>query len=155
MSTRTRKRFFVDPTVQGAFLVRAVVYWMACLATVCLMSWCWSSLLAVLQAFGNDAPGAFARHAPPVLAALLVLPVIAYDTIRLSNRLVGPMVRLRRAMRSLANGEPVKPVHFRKGDFWQDLAEEFNAVAARVASLEQTPPPPAAEANLEPAEVGV
>ena len=44
----------------------------------------------------------------------------------------GPLVRLRRSMRALARGEHVEPIKFREGDFWQEFAEEFNAVAARV-----------------------
>jgi hypothetical protein len=50
----------------------------------------------------------------------------------LSNRFVGPLVRLRRSMRKLARGEHVDPICFRDNDFWHDFANEFNAVAARV-----------------------
>ena len=60
------------------------------------------------------------------------LPMVVADVIRVSNRFAGPLVRLRRSMRALARGEHVEPIHFRKGDFWQEFAEEFNAVAARV-----------------------
>ena len=40
-------------------------------------------------------------------------------------------------MRELANGEDVKPIRFRSGDFWQDLAKDFNTVARRAGSVEK------------------
>ena len=35
-------------------------------------------------------------------------------------------------MKQLAAGESVEPLYFREGDYWQDLAQEFNAVLERV-----------------------
>jgi len=46
---------------------------------------------------------------------------------------VGPVYRLRRSMRALADGNPV---HFRDGDFWYDFAEDFNRVVALARSTE-------------------
>ena len=43
----------------------------------------------------------------------------------------------RRALREMANGEPVRLIHFRAGDFWSEVADEFNAVAARVQLMEK------------------
>jgi hypothetical protein len=55
-----------------------------------------------------------------------------YDMLRLSHRFAGPMLRFRRAMRDLGRGEQVEPLRFRDGDFWQEMAAEFNAVLQRV-----------------------
>ncbi len=74
------------------------------------------------------------QFGPAAVASILLLPIIIIDVIRVSNRFCGPMQRLRGAMRQLAAGEHVRPVHFRDNDFWQELAEEFNAVIARVQS---------------------
>ena len=52
----------------------------------------------------------------------------------MSNRFVGPIYRLRRSMRSLANGEEVDPVFLRDGDYWFDFAEDFNRVAAEMGA---------------------
>jgi hypothetical protein len=40
----------------------------------------------------------------------------------------------------LARGEEVAPLEFREGDFWQDFAREFNAVASRLNKLNQAAP---------------
>ena len=67
-----------------------------------------------------------------LVASLLLLPIVLIDIVRLSNRFAGPLVRLRRSMRALARGEKVQPIHFRGSDFWQEFADEFNAIAARL-----------------------
>lgn len=63
----------------------------------------------------------------PVFASLVVLlPILAWDTVRFSHRLVGPLFRLRRLMRAVAAGETVRPLKLREGDFLTDLADDFN-----------------------------
>ncbi len=71
-----------------------------------------------------------------LVASLLVLPLILYDIGVLTNRVIGPLNRLRRELRRLGEGQRVEPLEFRDGDYWQEFAAEFNAVAQRVARLE-------------------
>ena len=71
-------------------------------------------------------------YGPGLIASFILLPMVVVDIIRLSNRFAGPLVRLRRAMRALARGEHVQPIYFREGDFWQEFANEFNGILARV-----------------------
>ena len=46
------------------------------------------------------------------------------------------MVRLRRSMHDLAEGRDVATIQFREGDFWQELAVDFNRVVGRVKSAQ-------------------
>jgi hypothetical protein len=69
---------------------------------------------------------------PALFASGLMLPILILDVIRVSHRFVGPMCRLRNAMRDVADGKSVPSLRFRKGDFWFDLAEDFNRAAARL-----------------------
>jgi nitrogen fixation/metabolism regulation signal transduction histidine kinase len=55
-----------------------------------------------------------------------LVPVLAWDTIRMSHRLVGPLVRFRKTMEAIADGEPVRPIKLRDGDYLTDLRDEFN-----------------------------
>jgi methyl-accepting chemotaxis protein len=65
----------------------------------------------------------------PVFVLLLVLvPVMAWDSIRYSHRLVGPLVRFRKAMRDLAAGDPVRPIKLRQGDYLGEMRDDFNAM---------------------------
>lgn len=127
-----RKQLLVDPRVQWAFLLRAIGYWLLCLFTVVLLMIFTSILAEPARLFYPDADSPWFRLGPTLLCAVLLLPVVVYDFLRVSNRLVGPVLRLRRAMRALAAGEHVEPLKFRDGDFWREFADEFNAVARRM-----------------------
>ena len=92
------------------------------------------------------------HYGPALVASLILLPMVIIDIIRTSNRFCGPLLRLRRSMRALAQGERVEPIRFRKGDFWGEFAEEFNAVVARVqgeADLADLVPQQPAEASTQ------
>ena len=127
-----RKKLFVDRRVQLPFLARAVGYWLLCVLTVMLLLVFTSMLAEPIRAIVPEADGPWLRLGPTLICSVLFLPVVVYDFLRLSNRLVGPVLRLRKAMRALAAGEHVDPLRFREGDFWQEFADEFNAVARRV-----------------------
>jgi len=60
------------------------------------------------------------------LSLMLLLPMFIYNSFQLSHRFVGPVTQLRQVLRDLAEGKPVSPLTFRKGDYWQEMAEELN-----------------------------
>lgn len=137
-SRQIRHRLFVDPEVQAALLLRVVTYWIVCLAAVALMLLCRQIVVGPPRPVFAHLEDLWFRFGPPFFASLVVLPLILMDIIRMSNRFSGPLIRLRRAMRALARGETVSPLRFRQGDFWKSFADEFNAVAERVAELERS-----------------
>lgn len=61
-------------------------------------------------------------------AILALLPLLIYDSMKLSNRIVGPICRLRDTMRKISRNEQVTPLNFRSGDYWQQVPREFNAM---------------------------
>jgi sensor histidine kinase YesM len=64
-----------------------------------------------------------------VFVLLLVLvPVMAWDTIRFSHRLVGPLVRFRKTIQDLAAGESVRPIKLRDGDYLIEMRDDFNTM---------------------------
>ncbi len=131
-----RQRFYVDPKVQGALAVRVVLYWLTCLVTVALMLLLWQIVTGPARLFYTHLGDLWFFHGPALVASLILLPMVVIDMIRFSNRFAGPLFRLRRSMRALAAGEPVEPLQFRDSDFWQEFAQQFNAVAARVEAAE-------------------
>lgn len=132
-----RRQLYVDPAVQTAFVLRAVFYWVTCLVAVVMMLVFTSMLVEPARLFYPNADSLWFRFVPTALMALLMLPIIVFDMLRLSNRLVGPVFRLRRALRQLADGQPVQPIHFRDGDFWRDFADEFNTIAAQLQAAQK------------------
>jgi len=135
-----RKRFFVDYRVQGALIVRVVLYWLVCLLTIMLLLLGWGMITGPIRPLNTHLSELWALNGPAAVASLMLLPAVIFDLLRLSNRFAGPMFRLRRSMHDLAQGKPVATLRFRHSDFWQDLADDFNIVAARAKAAKASPP---------------
>jgi hypothetical protein len=133
---RLRRRLLVDRQVQGAFLLRVGLYWLTCVVAGAVLVIGWQRVASLVGELSGQ-PAGMNVAGPLILGTVLLLPVLIYDTLVLSNKLVGPLNRMRGLMRQVAQGKPVSPIHFRQGDFWQECAEEFNAVLARIKDLEQ------------------
>lgn len=137
MATFKRRKLFVDPKVQGAFLARIVLYWFLCVAAAGTAMFSWMFFTGGPSAMYRPLAEFWTHFEPAVYISLLMLPVILFDCTRLTNRLAGPMFRIRREMHKLSLGEPTQPVHLRNGDYWTEFADEFNLVRQRVIGLEE------------------
>ena len=111
-----RKRFFVDYRVQGALVVRVVLYWLTCLLTITLLLLGWGMVTGPVRPLNAHLTELWALYGSAAVASLLLLPAVIFDLLRLSNRFAGPMFRLRRSMYDLAQGKPVAAVRFRQSD---------------------------------------
>jgi len=151
MAHEKRRQKFIDRHVQGGLVLRAVMYWCFCLLTLSLFTMCWTILTGERRTGPQLAEHLWTTYAPAVIGSLLLLPIVAMDAVKFSNRFAGPIYRLRNALKAAAAGDPVRPIQFRDGDFWHDLAESFNAALVPDRSAERAHPAPAAPA--ETAEV--
>lgn len=141
-----RKKVYVDRHVQGGIVLRLAGIWLVTTLLAVVVS-------ALMQFLGDPTIGfeayvaGLSRYWVPTLMAFgAMLPIAGLHLVRFTHRFVGPIVRLRRLMRELADGKTIQPVKFREKDYWQDLAEEFNRVAEelnelRRQSAEQGKPP--------------
>jgi hypothetical protein len=132
-----RKKVYVDKHVQGGIVVRLAAIWLVTTAIAIVVS-------ALLQFLGDPTIGLeayvadFSRYWVPTLMAFgAMLPIAGLYLVRFTHRFVGPIVRLRRLMRELADGKTLQPVKFRENDYWHDLAGEFNRVAEELNYLRQ------------------
>ena len=140
-----RKKLYVNREVQGALILRSVLHWYFYMVAILLTV----SIITVIQDPSKLGFGilydSFMYFAPAIIASIVLLPVFVYDIMKTSNRVAGPIVRLRNEMEKLANGETVKKLRFRDGDHWTQLAQDFNVLAAQVmkerkaAGIETTP----------------
>jgi hypothetical protein len=134
-----RKRLLIDWRSQGALLFRAFIYWALFAITITQLILFWEILN------GPDGPFwshfrfllVWDNHTVVLVAWLVLLPVLLIDVAYISNRIVGPLTRVRETLRGLAAGKTVSPLKFRKNDYFQAMADELNAVSARIALLEQ------------------
>jgi hypothetical protein len=138
MGHRLRKRLFVDSKVQGALLARTAVYWLGCIAVMSAMLICWEVFATPGSIREIKFDQIWYRLAPALVMSLLLLPFMLLDVVRITNRMVGPVYRMRNYMRRLAEGKPVTPLQFRQDDFWQEMADEFNSLATIVERAKQT-----------------
>jgi len=136
MNTCRRSIFFIDRKVQGALVVRTAIYWLFCLFSVALMLVCWRALTGPIKPFSEMAAELYHRHGAVLLASLIVLPIAVMDVLRLSNRFVGPVSRMRAALAELAAGRTIEPIEFRDDDYWPELAGNLNELAARLKQSE-------------------
>jgi len=133
---KQRKQNYIDGHVQGALLRRICFHWVAffvvaAVSTVLLQSLLGDPSLSITERMQSEI-GDFTFIGIVMLA---LFPAFMLDTIRFSNRFVGPIARVRRHLRQLGEGNTER-CSFRDNDFWSELANEFNSVAERVEQLE-------------------
>ena len=135
---KLRRQHWVDSRVQGNLVRRILVHWCAFFMVTLMCVSVMQILLGdpdktMAQRLGS--PGSDLMLIGVIMLALF--PAFALDTVRFSNRFVGPIARLRRYMRDLVAGEKVEPLYFRDNDFWSEVAGEFNAIANRVKDQDE------------------
>jgi len=143
MAQYKRKKLFVAPKVQGLLIARVVAYWIAAMVTLEFIRLTWQIT------FGPEQAGFLAYFTSydwlaaggrMLFASLLLIPII-WDMLVFSNRFAGPVFRMRRVLREVAQGRVVARVKLRDGDLWHGFADDLNAALQRVApqQLAQTP----------------
>jgi len=134
---RQRKQNFIDGHVQGALLRRIVLHWIAFFVVAAVS-------IILLQALLGDPTQSITQRMQKEtgnftfmgIVMLALFPAFMLDTIRFSNRFVGPIARVRRHLRQLGKGN-IERCSFRANDFWSELAGEFNQAAERVERLQE------------------
>jgi hypothetical protein len=70
-----------------------------------------------------------------IFGALAVGPILLWDVVRCTHRVAGPLVRLENTLLRMAQGETIREIKFRKGDWLTSLERALNAyLASRVAA---------------------
>ncbi|XZE22543.1 hypothetical protein SH449x_002473 [Pirellulaceae bacterium SH449] len=133
MKSSLRSRLFIDSPVQMMLVGRVLLHWLIFFGLFFLT-------LLTIEYFLRD-PGVTlldcvsnirTKHSVVIVLSIALLPVFLYDTIKMSNRFVGPIYRFRKNLKSLAEGKAVEEMNFRNKDFWAELSSDFNQVAKRL-----------------------
>ncbi len=138
MSQSQRSRILVDPQVQWSIALRIVGHWL--LFLVCLIFV--GGMVRMMASAGtlsfNESWKAALVAQVPILGVMFVmLPVFLRDTLKMSNRFAGPMFRLRTSLKALCQQGTTPPIQFREGDFWQEVATDFNTVLGQMEALQK------------------
>jgi hypothetical protein len=125
MPHEERTRIWIDP-FQTRLALRIGAY--LALLPIVLMNLLFAWRLATEGVVDLPAQllGVVRDYLPVGVCLLIVIPVMAWDAIRFSHRLVGPVVRFRQAFQAIAQGEAVRPVKLRGDDYLNELRMDFN-----------------------------
>lgn len=136
--TQKRGKLFVDAKVQGALLRQVVLHWGVTNLLLFVYLFATQILLSGFEGGLRENLHSLGRQYGLLLVVLATLsPVFIYDTIKLSHRMVGPMVSFRAGLKKLAKGEDYTPVKFRDGDHWAGIAVDLNSLAEELHELRE------------------
>ena len=91
------------------------------------------------------------------ICAIAILPIVLWDLLKFSHRIVGPLIPFQRSIERLTAGEQVTEVRLRHGDLLSDLQSAFNQYLTSLRTMEPNPRRMDSDAELkvpvEPAPV--
>ncbi|MEM9826928.1 MAG: hypothetical protein AAF958_10085 [Planctomycetota bacterium] len=133
-----RRQLFVDGEVQSELLRRVFLY--AIGAAVYFLTIVVVEEASVYEDRGVvDVLQSITEQSIYWLPGFIMLtPIMIYDLLKTTNRFAGPVYSLRRELRRLADGESKRPIFFRDGDYWADMATSFNQVREELIERRQT-----------------
>ena len=120
-----RKKVWVDP-FQTKLSLRIGGYLIVFFVVFCNLLFAWKMIEEGPIDPGQQFLDTMRSNLPVILCLLVLVPVMAWDTIRFSHRMVGPVVRFRQTLQAVSDGEPVRPVKLREGDYLTEMRDDFN-----------------------------
>ncbi|MFM9961204.1 MAG: hypothetical protein ACKV2Q_08250 [Planctomycetaceae bacterium] len=143
-SSQLRKRLFVNRAIQGRLLGRTALYWVLYHAVLWMAMFFYryaehrGAVMAGAEPRSfSDLYGEFVHdHHSMWLCSFAILPIVLWDLLKFSHRVVGPLVRFQRTLERLIAGETVQEVRLRDGDLLMDLQGSFNQYLASLKSLQ-------------------
>ena len=73
------------------------------------------------------------------ICSVAILPIVLWDLLKFSHRVVGPLVPFQRAIECLTAGEKVAEVRLRHGDLLSDLQTTFNQYLTSLRTMASNP----------------
>ncbi|QEG39901.1 hypothetical protein [Roseimaritima ulvae] len=126
---RRRRQSLVDTEVQGALLRKLAFHWGIFFVANTLALMIWIRMFEQPEnGWGETFLESLRRFLPFYIISLALIPAFIWDTLQLTNRFAGPIMRLRGALADAARGRSVSPLAFRGSDFWREIADNFNVV---------------------------
>ncbi len=130
--TTKRRKALVDPEVQGGVLRKIAFHWFVFFVCNALALTIWIRLFEQPDvSWGQTFGDTVRRFMPFFIITLALIPAFVWDTLKLTNRFAGPILRLRGALADASEGRAVEPLHFRTNDFWREIAKNFNTLMER------------------------
>ncbi len=127
-----RKKLFVDSAVQGGLAKRITLHWFVFFGIVIALQFLTSWMLNPVQSFGELGNSIFQNNGLFLIAVALLLPAFVLDTIKVTNKFAGPIVRLKNALKKASESGELEEIGFREGDYWSEIADSYNELVRAV-----------------------
>jgi hypothetical protein len=138
MGNEKRRKLYIDRKIQGSLAVRILIHWIAFFVVSLSLTLLFHFLADPVTPFTAHIQDVLSSHRHFLIVSLVMVPAFVYDSIQLSNRFAGPILRFRRLIQEIGYGNSIEPLRFRDGDFWHDLSLDLNAMLDRLKLLEPT-----------------
>ncbi|MCC6507857.1 MAG: hypothetical protein IT423_02030 [Pirellulaceae bacterium] len=132
-----RQKVWIDQHVQGVLVGRVILYWSGILLYFGLSIGCYQWWQNPEWTMAQHMGAMFEQVGPCLPTLFLLLPLVIFDIVRLSNRFAGPIYRLRTHLKELNQNSNTCPLHFRDDDYWQQLADPINTMQLKLLTMEQ------------------
>jgi signal transduction histidine kinase len=130
-----RRQFIVNWTVQSGYAANLLVRWGALMAVV----GCCTVLIQALACAALNTLETSLTLRTAIWAfigtSLILTPVLVWDSIKMSHRFVGPIVRMKAVIRGISEGK-YQTIKLRESDYWHDIADELNRLQEKLKERE-------------------
>ncbi len=156
---KLRKKLFVSGRIQGRLLSRVALYWLGYHVVL--------SGSMFLFRYAEHRGRMIAGVAPRTLGelygefvhqniglwvvAIAAVPIVLWDLLTFSHRIVGPLTRFKKALETLTSGQRVSEIRLRDGDLLTDLSDSFNRYLASLHSFQHIDIKTSVENRIAPA----
>ena len=146
-----RKTLIVNPTLQRRLIADvAKVPIIALIAGLVIVAFEFWLIIRLAEAADLELLGIYGLMASLIgLLFILTCFVILHTAIRISNRIIGPLYRLRLAMERVLKDDMDFELKIRKGDYLVEIVDIFNAMIAHIRDQQKAGSAPAANAPEE------
>jgi hypothetical protein len=131
-----RRNIWIHTRFQAIWIGRVIIYWSAAML--------YFGLATAVSQYHEFPEWSFSRHCqawwatvgPWLPSAAIILPLVLYDVVRLSEQFIGPVLRARRQLSKIVNSANCTPFLLRADDYWHELIEPMNDIQNYVLSLQ-------------------
>ena len=130
-----RQKDWIDNQVQGVLIQRVILYWLCGLIYIGLSTACFQYYQNPDWSVGQHWSALLVQFGPWLPSFVLMLPLVIFDIVRLSNQFVGPVYRLKSHLNAITENANCPPMKFRDEDYWQELVVPINTLQLQILQL--------------------
>ena len=137
-SKKPRKKIYLGWKLHGRIVARFAMYWALYNFIVWQCLFGREFLLYESSLFDGRQPITFgeflqsfaSQYGWMIVFAIIVFPMMVWEIVRVTHRIIGPLKRLEGVLQRMADGEIIQHVKFRDGDLIESFEKAFNRYLA-------------------------